>query len=130
MSKLLIGFAFIVELANEQAKNSQYTVFNGVLLKEIYSLMKGGELFLATKEQRQNKRFVEKLLQIKGIDYDDWVDEIHTEFIQNNNDLILQGLKLLTKQEQKHEEKEEKREEKAKEIQQQSFSSVPSDFQK
>lgn len=47
---------------------------------------------MATKEQRQNKQFVEKMLLIQGIDYDEWLDEIHTEFIQNNNKLILEAL--------------------------------------
>lgn len=47
---------------------------------------------MATKEQRQNKLFVEKMLQIKGVDYDTWLDEIHSEFIQNNNKLILEAL--------------------------------------
>lgn len=47
---------------------------------------------MATKEQRQNKLFVEKMLQIQGVDYDEWLDEIHSEFIQNNNKLILEAL--------------------------------------
>lgn len=92
---------------------------------------------MATKEQRQNKRYVEMLLQIKGIDYDDWVDEIHTEFIQSNNDLIFEGLKLLNKQGQKQDEKEKKQEvksdkvqeEKTSETQHQSFNSVSNSFQ-
>ena len=52
----------------------------------------GGVLYLATKEQRQNKLFVEKMLQIQGVDYDEWLDEIHSEFIQNNNKVILEAL--------------------------------------
>ncbi|RKD26491.1 hypothetical protein BEP19_16775 [Ammoniphilus oxalaticus] len=47
---------------------------------------------MATKEQRQNKQFVEKLLQIQGIRYDDWVDELHVQFLQENNKLILEAL--------------------------------------
>lgn len=47
---------------------------------------------MATKEQRQNKLFVEKMLQIQGVDYDEWLDEIHSDFIQNNNKLILEAL--------------------------------------
>lgn len=70
--------------------------------------MKGGELFLATKEQRQNKKFVEKLLQIQGVDYDDWVDEIHLEYIQNNNKLIFEALdSKLDKRKEQKEEKEQ-----------------------
>jgi len=60
---------------------------------------------LATKEQRQNKQFVEKMLLIQGIDYDEWLDEIHTEFIQNNNKLILEALESkLNKNPNKQEE--------------------------
>lgn len=47
---------------------------------------------MATKEQRQNKLFVEKMLQIQGVDYEEWLDEIHSDFIQNNNKLILEAL--------------------------------------
>lgn len=47
---------------------------------------------LATKEQRQNKQFVEKLLQIQGIKYDDWVDAVHVEYMQSNNKLIFEAL--------------------------------------
>ncbi|MCW1929561.1 hypothetical protein [Bhargavaea beijingensis] len=43
----------------------------------------------STQEQRQNKRFVEKLLLVKGIDYNDWLDEIHQEYIKENAEDIL-----------------------------------------
>lgn len=60
---------------------------------------------MATKEQRQNKLFVEKILQIQGIKYDDWMDKIHQEFLQNNNQLILEALdsKINKRQETKEE---------------------------
>lgn len=62
---------------------------------------------MATKEQRQNKQFVEKLLQIQGIKYDDWVDEIHVEYMQSNNKLIFEALdSKINKVEKKKEEKE------------------------
>lgn len=62
---------------------------------------------LATKEQRQNKQFVEKLLQIQGIKYDDWVDEIHVEYMQSNNKLIFEALdSKISKTKEKKEEKE------------------------
>lgn len=47
---------------------------------------------LATKEQRQNKSFVEKLLQIKGLDYDEWLDEQHLTYIQDSQSIILEAL--------------------------------------
>lgn len=62
---------------------------------------------MATKEQRQNKQFVEKLLQIQGIKYDDWVDEIHVEYMQSNNKLIFEALdSKISKTKEKKEEKE------------------------
>lgn len=62
---------------------------------------------LATKEQRQNKQFVEKLLQIQGVKYDDWVDEIHVEYMQSNNKLIFEALdSKINKSKEKKEEKE------------------------
>lgn len=47
---------------------------------------------VATKEQKQNKNFAEKLLRISGVDYDKWLDEKHQEVIQNNQSLILEAL--------------------------------------
>lgn len=47
---------------------------------------------MATKEQKQNKNFAEKLLRISGVDYDKWLDEKHQEVIQNNQSLILEAL--------------------------------------
>lgn len=47
---------------------------------------------VATKEQKQNKNFAEKLLRISSVDYDKWLDEKHQEVIQNNQSLILEAL--------------------------------------
>lgn len=47
---------------------------------------------MATKEQKQNKNFAEKLLQIQGIDYEEWLDQKHQEMIQDNQSLILEAL--------------------------------------
>lgn len=47
---------------------------------------------MATKEQRQNKQMVERLLLIEGIEYDKWVDEFHTSYIQSNQKLIFEAL--------------------------------------
>lgn len=45
------------------------------------------------------------MLQIQGVDYDEWLDEIHSEFIQNNNKLILEALESkLNKSSDKKEE--------------------------
>lgn len=62
---------------------------------------------MATKEQRQNKQYVEKLLQIQGVKYDDWVDDIHVEYVQSNNKLILEALdSKINKTKEKSEVKE------------------------
>lgn len=47
---------------------------------------------MATKEERQRKQFAEKLLQIKGIDYDTWLDEQHQNIIKDNQDLVIMAL--------------------------------------
>lgn len=95
----------IVELANKPARNSHFTIFIGVLLP--ISLSKGGVNVAkksTKKEQRQNKQFVEKLLMIQGIKYDEWLDELHQEYIQENNKVILNALDTkLNKQETKEE---------------------------
>lgn len=44
------------------------------------------------KEQRQQKQFVEKLLMLQGINYDDWLYEIHNDYVQENNSIILDAL--------------------------------------
>lgn len=84
---------------------------------------------MATKEQRQNKKFVEKLLQIQGIDYDDWVDEIHTEYIQNNQKLIFEALdSKLNKRKDKEEQQDKQQEKNLDENQHQSFNSNSNNF--
>lgn len=51
---------------------------------------------ITKKELRQNKLFVEKLLLINGEDYDDWLNKKHEEYIQDNNDLLLEALESIT----------------------------------
>lgn len=47
---------------------------------------------MATKEEKQRKQFTEKLLRIKGVEYDKWLDEKHQTVIQENQDLVLMAL--------------------------------------
>lgn len=47
---------------------------------------------MATKEQKQNKVFAEKLLQIKGVNYDEWLDEQHQGVISSSQSLIIEAL--------------------------------------
>lgn len=44
---------------------------------------------LSKREQKQRKEYVEKLLRIKGIDYDDWLDGQHEKVIGENLDLMI-----------------------------------------
>lgn len=50
---------------------------------------------LASKEQRQRKQFVEILLRVQGIEYDDWLDEKHRAVIEENQELVIQGLQAM-----------------------------------
>lgn len=47
---------------------------------------------MASKEQKQTKSFAEKLLRIKGVDYEEWLDQRHQEIINENQSLILEAL--------------------------------------
>ena len=47
---------------------------------------------MASKEQKQNRSFAEKLLRIRGKDYEEWLDEQHQRVIQDNQELILEAL--------------------------------------
>lgn len=62
---------------------------------------------MATKEQRQNKQFVEKLIQIQGLDYDEWLDKIHVEYMTSNNKLILDALDSKLNKRQTQDKKED-----------------------
>ena len=50
---------------------------------------------MATKEEKQRKQFAEKLLRIKGVDYDEWLDEKHRTVIQENQDLVMMALEVV-----------------------------------
>ena len=58
----------------------------------ILLLERRGITIAASKEQKQNKSFAEKLLRIKGVDYDEWLDQRHQEIINENQALILEAL--------------------------------------
>jgi hypothetical protein len=49
---------------------------------------------LATKEQKNRKQFAEKLLRVKGLNYDEWLDSKHQEVIQDNQDVVMQALEM------------------------------------
>ncbi|WNS78839.1 hypothetical protein RRU94_02520 [Domibacillus sp. DTU_2020_1001157_1_SI_ALB_TIR_016] len=49
---------------------------------------------MATKEQKNRKQFAEKLLRVKGLNYDEWLDSKHQEVIQDNQDVVMQALEM------------------------------------
>lgn len=49
----------------------------------------------ASKEQKKRKAFAEKLLRVKGVDYDEWLDEKHQEIIEGSDDLLSDALDML-----------------------------------
>lgn len=68
----------------------------------------GGILTISQKELKKSKDLVEKLLKVNGNKYNDWLHQQHQQFIEENQDLILQALSAFT-----GEEEEEKSEPKA-----------------
>lgn len=43
---------------------------------------------------KKTKAIVEAILQKKGIDYDDWLNKKHLEFIMENSDYVLSALNI------------------------------------
>lgn len=67
----------------------------------------GGILTISQKELKKSKDLVEKLLKVNGNKYNDWLHQQHQQFIEENQDLILQALSAFTGQEEDEEEKRE-----------------------
>lgn len=67
----------------------------------------GGILTISQKELKKSKDLVEKLLKVNGNKYNDWLHQQHQQFIEENQDLILQALSAFTGQEEEEEEKSE-----------------------
>ncbi|MGG3801902.1 hypothetical protein [Metabacillus fastidiosus] len=63
---------------------------------------------IAAKDLKMSKELVEKLLKVNGQKYNEWLFQQHQNFIENNQDLILQALNAFS-QTGKVEEKEEER---------------------
>jgi hypothetical protein len=67
----------------------------------------GGILTISQKELKKSKDLVEKLLKVNGNKYNDWLHQQHQQFIEENQDLILQALSAFTGQGEEEEEKNE-----------------------
>lgn len=68
----------------------------------------GGILTISQKELKKSKDLVEKLLKVNGNKYNDWLHQQHQQFIEENQDLILQALSAFTGEEEKEEKSEPK----------------------
>jgi len=65
----------------------------------------GGILTISQKDLKKSRDLVEKLLKVNGSKYNDWLHQQHQQFIEENQDLILQALSAFTGQEEEEEEK-------------------------
>jgi hypothetical protein len=68
----------------------------------------GGILTISQKELKKSKDLVEKLLKVNGNKYNDWLHQQHQQFIEENQDLILQALSVFTGEEEEEEKNEPK----------------------
>jgi len=66
----------------------------------------GGILTISQKELKKSKDLVEKLLKVNGNKYNDWLHQQHQQFIEENQDLILQALSAFTGEEEQEEKSE------------------------
>ena len=68
----------------------------------------GGILTISQKDLKKSKDLVEKLLKVNGNKYNDWLHQQHQQFIEENQDLILQALSAFTGEEEEEEKREPK----------------------
>lgn len=47
---------------------------------------------ITNKDLKKSKDLVEKLLKVNGEKYNDWLHTLHQQYIEDNQDLILQAL--------------------------------------
>lgn len=70
--------------------------------------MEGGDkVTVSQKDIKKSKDLVEKLLKVNDQKYNDWLHQQHQQFIEENQDLILQALSAFTGQGEEEEEKNE-----------------------
>ncbi|MGR9527438.1 hypothetical protein ACSS31_27540 (plasmid) [Priestia megaterium] len=63
---------------------------------------------ISQKDLKKSKDLVEKLLKVNGNKYNDWLHQQHQQFIEENQDLILQALSAFTGEEEEEEKSEPK----------------------
>ena len=54
------------------------------------------------KIDSKSKELVQAILQSKGIDYEEWLNEKHKEFIFNNSSVLVDALLLKTEMEKEN----------------------------
>jgi hypothetical protein len=67
----------------------------------------GDKVTVSQKDIKKSKDLVEKLLKVNDQKYNDWLHQQHQQFIEENQDLILQALSAFTGQGEEEEEKNE-----------------------
>jgi hypothetical protein len=67
----------------------------------------GDKVTVSQKDVKKSKDLVEKLLKVNDQKYNDWLHQQHQQFIEENQDLILQALSAFTGQGEEEEEKNE-----------------------
>jgi len=71
--------------------------------------LKGGDkVTVSQKDIKKSKDLVEKLLKVNDQKYNDWLHQQHQQFIEENQDLILQALSAFTGQGEEEEKNETK----------------------
>ncbi|MFE7083435.1 hypothetical protein [Priestia megaterium] len=63
---------------------------------------------VSQKDVKKSKDLVEKLLKVNDQKYNDWLHQQHQQFIEENQDLILQALSAFTDQGEEEEKSEPK----------------------
>ncbi|MCA4157899.1 hypothetical protein [Priestia megaterium] len=63
---------------------------------------------VSQKDIKKSKDLVEKLLKVNDQKYNDWLHQQHQQFIEENQDLILQALSAFTGEEEQEKKTETK----------------------
>jgi hypothetical protein len=68
----------------------------------------GDKMTVSQKDVKKSKDLVEKLLKVNDQKYNDWLHQQHQQFIEENQELILQALSAFTGQGEEEEKSEPK----------------------
>lgn len=65
---------------------------------------------ITLKDLKKSKDIVERLLRINGENYNEWLHQLHQQYIEENQSLILEALSLFTGNDDSSEEKQSEKE--------------------